>query len=108
MNISRIADARSLRPDGSLWREIGERAGALAPILGVIAAAAFFQPFLTTTTDVSWLITLSERILAGQTPYVDFLELNPPASLLLYLAPVAVARLTGAAPEFMVAAFGFA
>jgi hypothetical protein len=57
--------------------------------------------------DVSWLITADEKWLDGQIPYRDFIEINPPASLLLYWPAVALARLVGVWPEFAVAAFGF-
>jgi hypothetical protein len=57
--------------------------------------------------DVSWLITADEKWLDGQTPYRDFIEINPPASLLLYWPAIALARLVGVWPEFTVAAFGF-
>lgn len=57
--------------------------------------------------DVSWLITADEKWLDGQTPYRDFIEINPPASLLLYWPAIALARLVGVWPEFAVAAFGF-
>ncbi len=57
--------------------------------------------------DVSWLITADEKWLDGQTPYRDFVEINPPASLLLYWPAIALARLLCVWPEFTVAAFGF-
>ena len=47
--------------------------------------------------DVAWLIDCDERWLAGAVPYRDFLEINPPASLLLYLPAVAFARTLGLA-----------
>ena len=49
--------------------------------------------------DVSWLITVSERILAGGRLYIDILEPNPPMAGYLYMPPVLLARALGAAPE---------
>jgi hypothetical protein len=45
-----------------------------------------------TTPDVSWLITICERILDGETAYVDIIETTPPVPLLLYMPGVAFAR----------------
>ena len=55
--------------------------------------------------DVSWLITVSERILAGQTLYVDILEPNPPVAGYLYMLPVWLAQLLGVPPEPLVIAY---
>jgi hypothetical protein len=74
----------------------------------IVLLSFVLQLRLGTVDDVSWLITACERLLAGQTLYVDFFESNPPASVLVYLPPVYLAHLVGVAPEFAVAAFGFA
>jgi hypothetical protein len=58
--------------------------------------------------DVAWLIDCDERWLNGAVPYRDFIEINPPASLLIYLPAVAAARALGIASELAVSAFGFA
>lgn len=52
--------------------------------------------------DTSWLITVSERVLDGQTLYVDILETNPPASVWLYLPLVWLARMVAVPPEWVV------
>ena len=57
--------------------------------------------------DNSWLITVGERVLAGNVPYVDFIETNPPASFLLYLPAVALAHALSLPVEFVVAIFVF-
>ena len=57
--------------------------------------------------DNSWLITVAERILAGNTPYVDFIETNPPASFLLYFPAVMLAQTAGLPIELVVSAFVF-
>jgi hypothetical protein len=77
------------------------------PTLLVLALAAMFQAGGALSEDVSWLITLCEKTLDGQKPYVDFIEVNPPASILLYLPEVAAARLVGAKAEFFVSLFCF-
>ena len=87
------------------------RRTALAPVawtLIALAAAVAAQARFGAIADVSWMITICEKWLDGAVPYVDFIETNPPAAILLYLPPVALARLLGAHPEFMVAAWGFA
>jgi len=86
-------------------------AGAAAPLalaLAALAAAIVAQASFGAIADVSWMITISEKWLDGATPYVDFIETNPPAAILLYLPPVALARALGAHAEFVVAAWGFA
>lgn len=60
-----------------------------------------------TISDVSWLITVDEKWLSGATPYRDIIEVNPPASLLLYWPAVTLARMVHLAPELCVAAFGY-
>jgi len=49
--------------------------------------------------DVSWLITVSERILNGGRLYIDILEPNPPMAGYLYMPPVLLARALGMSPE---------
>ncbi len=79
-----------------------------APAVVITLLSVLLQVHLRTGDDVSWLITASEKALAGQIPYVDFFEPNPPASLMLYVPSVFLAHLLGVAPEFMVSFVGFA
>jgi hypothetical protein len=64
------------------------------------------------TTDVSWLITMCERILGGEKAYIDIFETTPPVPMLLYMPGVLLARLLSVTPETTtfaiayVAAFG--
>jgi hypothetical protein len=83
-------------------------AAPLASALAALAAAIVVQARFGAIADVSWMITISEKWLDGAVPYVDFIETNPPAAILLYLPPVALARALGAHAEFVVAAWGFA
>lgn len=72
--------------------------------LSVLAAIALALQFLVVPidADVSWLITVSERLLAGQRLYVDVFEVNPPASVWLYLPQVALAHAIGMRPETLI------
>ncbi|HXW19899.1 MAG TPA: hypothetical protein VEK35_05290 [Roseiarcus sp.] len=79
----------------------------LEPAAIVLAFAILAQALEYTSTDVSWMITLSEKMLGGAKPYVDFIEFNPPGSMYLYMPGVYLAKLTGLPPEFAVAVFGF-
>ena len=72
--------------------------------LGAALAAFAIQLLRPTNPDVSWLLTVNERILAGATPYKDVVELNPPASILLYRLPAMIGKLLSARPEWVVAA----
>jgi len=74
--------------------------------IGLIALAT--QLSFGMLGDVSWLITIDEKWLSGQVPYVDFVEINPPASLLLYWPAVSAAHALGLRAELVVSAFGFA
>ena len=49
--------------------------------------------------DVSWLITVCEKVLDGQQLNVDIRETNPPFSIYMYLPLVALARSLGSSPE---------
>ncbi len=90
------------------WRaSIGGLPAELAPIVVIAVAAMLLQWRFGLLGDVSWLITVDEKWLDGATPYRDLIEINPPASLMLYWPAVALARVLGVAPEFTVAAFGF-
>ncbi|HEY1945269.1 MAG TPA: hypothetical protein VGH40_24395 [Roseiarcus sp.] len=92
-------------PAGCLGAQRLTAALALAATIGLVAIA--LQLHYGLLGDVSWLITVDEKWLDGATPYLDVIEINPPASLMLYWPAVALARLLGVAPEFTVAAFGF-
>lgn len=77
------------------------------PLAAIALLAVAVQIHWGVNTDTSWNITLAEKVLDGLRPDVDFIEINPPLSFLLYLPPTLAARLTGATPEFMVDLFCF-
>lgn len=72
-----------------------------APTVLVFAAALLLRGLFDTHTDVSWGLSIAEKMLGGQRLYVDILEVNPPATAFLHLAPVLLARATGVSPEIM-------
>jgi len=82
------------------WRRF---AVVVAPILAI---AILQQVVFGAFGDISWLITVCEGWLDGRTPYVDMIETNPPAAILIYMPPVALARLLHLQPEAVVAAYG--
>jgi len=69
------------------------------PFVFVLAVALLLRRAIMANVDVSWMLTLCEKILDGQRLYVDLMELNPPGGILLYLPPVFVARHLGLRPE---------
>jgi hypothetical protein len=76
--------------------------------IAIVLIAAILCALTPAASDVSWLISLNEKVLAGKIPYVDFIEVNPPASILLYALPVWLAKVLGLYPEFVISVFVFA
>jgi hypothetical protein len=68
-------------------------------VLGIAVVAVALRTMLRPNVDVGWLLTVGEKVLDGQRLYVDVLETNPPASTLLYLPAILLARATGFLPE---------
>jgi hypothetical protein len=83
-------------PAAALW------ARRRFPLVLIVVAAAVLRHFVVANTDVSWLLTLGEKVLAGQRLYVDLIEVNPPASILLYLPAIAIGRILELTPEWVV------
>jgi hypothetical protein len=91
---------------------IAPRVGGLArPVplaaAALVALAVAIQVKFGMMGDVAWLINCNERWLDGAVAYRDFIEINPPASLLLYWPAVAAARVAGLPAEAVVSGFGF-
>ncbi len=66
---------------------------ALLPWLSIISlfvAAIVLRHFLAANTDVSWLLTVGERVLDGRRLYIDVVETNPPMAVLVYIPGVAI------------------
>ncbi len=81
----------------------GEDVAALLG-LAIVALTAIQQATLGINPDTSWLITVSERVLAGDRLYVDVFELNPPASVLLTMPALALSTLLPFRPEALLVA----
>ncbi|PZM10860.1 hypothetical protein, partial [Rhizobium tubonense] len=65
----------------------------------LFVVAALLQQRWGTIVDTSWLITESERMLAGQRLYVDVIDNNPPFSLWLFMPAMVASQWAGIAPE---------
>ncbi|GHA32433.1 hypothetical protein GCM10007989_30630 [Devosia pacifica] len=75
---------------------------AWALSIGALLCAYAIQIGLGLNPDVSWLLTVGERMLEGQQLYIDIRELNPPMSALLYLPAVWLGQIFSIAPEHLV------
>ena len=69
------------------------------PAALVVTVAAVLRSFIWLNSDVSWLLTLAEQVLAGARAYVDFTEPNPPASILVYMPAIELSRLASISAE---------
>lgn len=83
----------------------GQRLATLAAMASAALAALAIQSlWIPVDADVSWLITVAERVLSGDRLYVDIIEVNPPASVWMYVPSVLLANLLAIRPEAMVVA----
>ena len=74
----------------------------LLPLILVFAAAVALRAVIPVNPDVSWGLTMADKWLAGGKLYVDIVEVNPPATLFLYVAPAVLAHATGLSAEVLV------
>jgi len=58
-----------------------------------LGIAVLVRCFIWLNSDVSWLLTLAEQVLAGARAYVDYSEPNPPASIIIYVPAVLLAHI---------------
>lgn len=95
---------RTLQEAGPIGGSASRAVSPLPLLLcGVILLAAVpWQLRWGVIPDTSWIITMTERVLAGERLYVDIVETNPPFTVWLYLPPVALAGWTGLSPEVAV------
>jgi predicted small integral membrane protein len=68
-------------------------------LAGLFAVALILRHVLPANTDVSWLLTVAERVWDGQRLYVDVIETNPPMAVLTYFPGIAIARGLGLPAE---------
>ena len=83
----------------------------LLPWLSIVilfAAAVALRHVLAANTDVSWLLTVGERVLDGQRLYVDVIETNPPMAVLVYMPGIVIARALGLPVEIVTDGLMFA
>ena len=86
-------------------------APALLPWLSIIilfVAAIVLRHFLAANTDVSWLLTVGERVLDGRRLYIDVVETNPPMAVLVYIPGIAISRVLGLPAEIVTDSLMFA
>ena len=96
----------------STHRQVGPvAAAALLPWISIVilfAAAIALRHVLAANTDVSWLLTVGERLLDGQRLYVDVFETNPPIAVLVYMPGIVIARALGLPAEMVTDSLVFA
>ena len=68
----------------------------------VFVVAVLLRQVVPLNTDVSWLLTIGERVLDGQRLYVDIVEINPPMAVMAYLPGIALARALGLDPKIVI------
>ena len=78
---------------------------ALAVLFAIAIAVRLFLP---ANTDVSWLLTVAERVLDGQRLYAEVIETNPPMAVLIYMPGVVIARSLGLPAEMVTDGLVFA
>ena len=78
------------------------------PYIVLLAAILIFHPSSSTVSDVAWDLTLAEKVLAGKRLYIDIFEVNPPATVWLYLPAALAAQKLHLASETLVDAMVFA
>ncbi len=72
------------------------------PLFLVFVLAIVLRHVAIVNDDVSWCLTLAEKVLDGQRLYVDVIEVNPPATMFLYVVPALLGRVSGLPAEFFV------
>ncbi len=67
----------------------------------VLALAAWVRMGQLQSSDVGWLLSTAEWMLDGRRASVDFFEVNPPGSTLIYVPAVMLGRLIRLSPDLM-------
>jgi hypothetical protein len=74
----------------------------LLPAAAAFVAVLVQSLLVPVDCDVSWLITVNEKMLSGLIPYVDMVDPNPPASIWLYTPEIWIAHLLHLHPEAVI------
>src|SRR5512135_1309790 len=82
--------------------------GAYWPVALAVVSAATIRCYIWLNSDVSWLLTLAEQVLAGARAYVDFTEPNPPASIIIYMPAILFSHLINISAEACLTVLVFA
>jgi hypothetical protein len=83
----------------------------MLPFVGsviVLAIAIALQTRWVVNPDVSWDISICQRLLDGERLYVDIIETNPPFTIWLYLPAVYLANLLNVPAEYLVHGYAYA
>jgi hypothetical protein len=83
------ATAGSVRPVAAYWLLLA----------AIVAAAIALRSLVAANTDVSWLLIVCDKILAGQHLYADIIETNPPIAVWAYMPGTIVAHAFGLRAE---------
>jgi membrane protein implicated in regulation of membrane protease activity len=78
------------------------------PLLLVVVLAIVLRHAVAPNLNVSWDLTVADKVLDGKRLYVDVIEVNPPATVFLYMLPALLGRLSGLPAEFFVNVLVFA
>ena len=101
-------DPTSLSP-AALPSGVDAAAGRNWLALAAIAAVAIaLRQMVAANTDVSWLLTVGEKVLGGETLYRDVIETNPPIAMFAYLPGVVLGRALHLRAETMTDVLTFA
>lgn len=103
-SLMQVADAAPAHPSQMhrLTRWAGTADVVTIPGALLVLVAAFALVFRSANPDVTWLLSVGERWLAGERLYVDLIEVNPPASVLIYMPAILLARLLGCSSDIAV------
>ena len=74
----------------------------------LFAASLWLRHAVAANTDVSWLLTAAEKVMAGGRLYVDVIETNPPVAVLAYMPALWLAKAPGVPAEIVVDGLVFA
>lgn len=85
------ASAITKRKSAAAWTWLLPLAIALLSVAANLATAD--------NVDVALLLTWAEKFVDGARPYVDFVEINPPGSFLLYVPAIVAGRALGISAE---------